>query len=72
MGVKKFIINWLNKCPKCEAKDADVLTEKGHWASLWPYDSVTCRKCGHKGEIETLEGHAFCIWDDVELFTHHH
>ncbi|WP_312181351.1 hypothetical protein [Pantoea sp. CTOTU46764] len=64
--MKTFYVDWLTPCRKCGKKDAEVKTIHGSRTRLWEDDGVKCRNCGLTGIVQALEGHAWCLWDEVE------
>lgn len=60
-------IDWLNRCPKCDAKVAYVETESTDSSYLFEGDKVHCAQCDKKGAIEVIDCECVeCVWDEVE------
>ncbi|ELW1709077.1 hypothetical protein QMT39_003181 [Vibrio cholerae] len=58
-------IDWLNRCPKCDAKVAYVETESTDSSYLFEGDKVHCAQCDKKGAIEVIDCECVeCVWDE--------
>ncbi|HGS4635402.1 TPA: hypothetical protein ACMDPH_003448 [Vibrio cholerae] len=60
-----LMIDWLNRCPKCDAKVAYVETESTDSSYLFEGDKVHCAQCDKKGAIEVIDCECVeCVWDE--------
>ena len=65
--MKELSIDWLGKCPNCNNEKHLVKTALGKKDWLYEGDAVTCRACGKRGEIESIEeGVVCCAWDEED------
>lgn len=64
--MRNLNITWLSNCPSCGYGTATVTTNEGNAKDskkLYEGDSVECKGCGAKGEINCDDGCAWCVWD---------